>query len=60
MFQDLQRKYNWVLNRLVYDTSDNLINTLEKAIVEPALIMHKELMAKKVEQLSTRHVKDYS
>jgi hypothetical protein len=60
MFQDLQRKYNWVLDRLVYDTPENLINTLEKAIVEPALLKHKELMAKKVEQLSTRHVKDYS
>jgi uncharacterized protein YjbI with pentapeptide repeats len=60
MLQDLQRKYNWVLDTLEYDTSDNLINALEKAIVEPALIKHKELMAKKVEQLSTRQIKDYS
>ncbi len=60
MFQDLQRKYDWVLEPLVYDTPSNLINVLEKAIVEPALVRHKELMAKKVARLSTRHVKDYS
>lgn len=60
MFQDLQRKHNWVLDPLVYDTPSRLISVLEKAIIEPALVKHKELMMQKVKQLSTRHVKDYS
>lgn len=59
MFRDLKGKYTWVLDPLLYDTTDHLIDTLEKAIVEPALVKRKELMAVKMEHLLTRHVKDY-
>lgn len=59
MFKDLHEKYNWVLDLLVYDTPSNLIQGLERAVVEPALVKHKELMIKKMEQLPVRHIGDY-
>jgi hypothetical protein len=59
MFQDLRRKYDWVLDTLVYDTPSNLIKGLERAVVTPALEKRAELLAKKVEQLRTRHIGDY-
>ena len=59
MFKDLQGKYNWVLDTLVYDTPLHLIQGLERAVVKPALEMRAELLAKKVEQLRTKHIKDY-
>jgi len=59
MFQDLTGKYDWVLDTLVYDTPSNLIKGLERAIVTPALEKRDELLAKKVEQLRTRHIENY-
>jgi len=59
MFQDLEGKYDWVLDILVYDTPSNLIKGLERAVVKPALEMRDELLSKKVEQLRTRHIEDY-
>lgn len=59
MFQDLAGKYDWVLDILVYDTPSNLINGLERAVVEPALEMRDVFLSKKVEQLRTRHIGDY-
>lgn len=59
MFQDLKGKYNWVLDTLVYDTPYHLVKGLERAVVEPALEKRAELLAKKVEQLRTRHIRDY-
>ncbi len=59
MFRDLQSKYSWVLGTLEYDTSANLIKGLERAVVDPALVKHKELMEKKVANLPTRHIGDY-
>src|SRR5205085_6657819 len=59
MFQDLEGKFDWVLDILVYDTPSNLIKGLERAVVEPALEMRDKLLSKKVEQLRTRHIGDY-
>jgi uncharacterized protein YjbI with pentapeptide repeats len=59
MFRDLQSKYSWVLDTLEYDTTANLIKGLERAVVEPALVKHKELMEIKVAKLPTRHIGDY-
>src|SRR6266568_4635194 len=59
MFQDLEGKFDWVLDVLVYDTPSNLIKGLERAVVKPALEMSDELLSKKVEQLRTRHIEDY-
>lgn len=61
MFTDLQNKYrDWVLDTLLYDTPSNLINVLERAIVQPALARQTELLLLKAQGLRTRHIKDYS
>jgi hypothetical protein len=60
MFIDLQNRYHdWVLDTLLYDTPSNLINVLERAIVQPALERQAELLLIKAQQLRTRHIKDY-
>ncbi len=59
MFQDLSRKFDWILDTLVYDTPSNLIKGLERAVVKPALEMRDELLLKKMEQLRMRHIREY-
>ena len=60
MFQDLQQKYGeWVLDILKYDSPENLIKVLDKAVVKPALQKGEELLIKKAESIRDRHVKDY-
>lgn len=60
MFQDLQQKYGeWVLDVLKYDSTDNLLQVLDKAVVRPALEMSQKLLLKKAEAIRDRHVKDY-
>ena len=60
MFQDLNNKYDkWVLKVLEYDSAENLIKVLGKAVVEPALEKSQELILKKAEEIQTRHVKDF-
>ena len=60
MFQDLQQKYDdWVLDVLRYDSADNLLKVLDKAIVKPALKKAAELLMKKAQGIRDRHVKDY-
>lgn len=61
MFIDLQNKHReWVLDTLIYDTPSNLINRLERAVVQPALARQADLMLIKAQGLRTRHIKDYS
>src|SRR5260370_23763949 len=61
MFTDLQNRYrDWVLDTLLYDTPSNLVNVLERAIVQPALARQAELLLIKAQGLRTRHIKDYS
>lgn len=60
MFQDLQQKYGgWVLDLLKYDTAENLLRVLKKAVIEPALEMSEKLQLKKQEGIRTRHTNDY-
>jgi hypothetical protein len=60
MFRDLKQKYgDWVLDVLKYDTADNLVRVLEKAVVRPALEKGQELLSKKAEEIRFRHVKDF-
>jgi uncharacterized protein YjbI with pentapeptide repeats len=60
MFKDLRSKYSeWVLEELVYDSVDNLINSIEESIVRPALETAKNLRIKRAKAICKRHVKDY-
>jgi len=60
MFQDLQQKYSeWVLDVLRYDSADNLLMVLDKAVVRPALKKADELLIRKAEGIRDRHVRDY-
>jgi hypothetical protein len=60
MFRDLKQKYSeWVLDVLEYDSADNLLKVLDKAVVRPALEKGQELLLKKAEEIRSRHVHDY-
>jgi len=59
MFLDLQAKYDWVLDVLMYDNVDNLIKVLEPAILVPALEKSAELMARKAQAIKKRDIADY-
>lgn len=60
MFRDLHIKYKkWVLAPLKYDSLDNLISVLDKAIINPALEVHNEILVEKAAELPQRHVRDY-
>jgi hypothetical protein len=60
MFRDLKQKYGeWVLDVLRYDSVDNLVKVLDKAVVRPALEKGQELLLKKAEEIRSRHVLDY-
>ena len=60
MFRDLHIKYKkWVLAPLKNDSLDNLISVLDKAIINPALEVHSEILAEKAADMPQRHVRDY-
>lgn len=59
MFVDLQAKYDWVLEVLMYDNINNLIKVLEPAIIVPALEKSAELMIRKAQKVKTRDIQDY-
>jgi uncharacterized protein YjbI with pentapeptide repeats len=59
MFVNLQTKYDWVLNSLVYDSSQSLIDVLDDAVINPALGKRHELELRKAQNTPTRHVSDY-
>jgi len=60
MFRDLKQKYGeWVLDVLNYDSADNLVKVLDKAVVRPALEKGQDLLLKKAEEIRSRHVHDY-
>src|SRR3970282_2596468 len=37
MMVDLQKKYNWVLNTVTYDSMETLIKVLKPLIIDPAM-----------------------
>jgi len=60
MFADLQQKYrDWVLDILVYDSTDGLISVLDSAVVQPALEKAEQLFVRKAQGLRIRHARDY-
>jgi hypothetical protein len=59
MFSNLQAKYDWVLDLLIYDSSDKLINVLDDAVIDPALEKRHVLELRKAQNAPTRHVDDY-
>jgi uncharacterized protein YjbI with pentapeptide repeats len=60
MFADLQQKYrDWVLDVLVYDSTDDLISVLDSAVVQPALEKAEQLFVRKAEGIRIRHARDY-
>ena len=59
MFSNLQIKYDWVLDQLGYDMPNNLIDVLDKAVINPALEKRHELELRKAQTKPMRHVSDY-
>jgi uncharacterized protein YjbI with pentapeptide repeats len=51
MMVDLQKKYNWVMDTLFYDSIEALIKALKSAIIDPALEKHHELRLIKAKEL---------
>jgi uncharacterized protein YjbI with pentapeptide repeats len=43
MMIDLQKKYNWVLNTVTYDSADTLMKILKPLIIDPAMKKRNEL-----------------
>jgi len=56
---DLQKKYNWVMDTLYYDSIETLINALKPAIIDPAIEKHNELRLIKVKESKIRSGKDF-
>jgi Pentapeptide repeats (8 copies) len=59
MFQDLIGAFHWVLPLLRYDSCENLLATLDDAVIAPALEKRRELALIKAHAMPTRHVRDY-
>jgi hypothetical protein len=59
MFRDLGAKYDWVLDTLVYDSTENLLKGLDKAVIYPALQKSEELTLRKASELKIRDIQDY-
>jgi hypothetical protein len=53
------RKFDWVLPPLTYDTEENLMNGLQKAIIEPATAIARTLIDWKARKHLTRDISDY-
>jgi hypothetical protein len=59
MFVDLQRKFDWVLEVLTYDSVDHLLAGLDAAVIAPALQRHEELGQRRARVMGTRHIAQY-
>jgi uncharacterized protein YjbI with pentapeptide repeats len=56
---DLQKKYNWVMDTLYYDSIESLINALKPAIIDPAIEKHNELRLIKAKESKIPSAKDF-
>ena len=56
---DLQKKYNWVMDTLYYDSIETLINALKPAIIDPAIEKHNELRLINAKESKIRSGKDF-
>jgi Pentapeptide repeats (8 copies) len=59
MFIDLQRKFDWVLDVLEYDSIDHLLAGLQDAVIAPALQKHEALVRRRAQAVGTRHIQEY-
>ena len=59
MMIDLQKKYNWVLDTLSYNSIDTLIKALKPAIIDPAIQKHNELRVTKARAPKIRSASDF-
>ncbi len=56
---DLQKKYDWVMDTLYYDSIETLINALKAGIIDPAIEKHHELRLIKAKESKNRSVKGF-
>jgi uncharacterized protein YjbI with pentapeptide repeats len=59
MFSDLRNRYDWVLDTLVYPSTQVLLAGLDAAIINRAMVTRDKLLARKSEQLKTIRVEDF-
>jgi uncharacterized protein YjbI with pentapeptide repeats len=59
MFSDLQQKFDWVLDVLVYDSIERLLATLDAAVIGPAVEKHELLVQRRAQSFGARHVREY-
>ena len=59
MFIDLQRKFDWVLDVLTYDSVDHLLAGLQDAVIIPALQKHEALIQRRAQAAGIRHIQAY-
>jgi hypothetical protein len=59
MFRDLWQKHHWVLDPLRYSSITELVDVLDKAVIEPAKRRRNELEARKAETLIIRDIQEY-
>jgi hypothetical protein len=59
MMVDLQKKYDWVLDTLSYDSIETLVNALKPAIIDLAIEKHNELRLIKAREPKIRSAKDF-
>lgn len=59
MMVDLQKKYNWVLNTVSYDSQETLMKVLKPLIIDPAMKKRQELRIIKAQESEIISAKDY-
>lgn len=59
MMVDLQKKYNWVLDTISYDSQETLMRVLKPLIIDPAMKKRQELRLIKAQEPEIISAKDY-
>jgi uncharacterized protein YjbI with pentapeptide repeats len=59
MMVDLQKKYDWVLNTVSYDSQETLMKILKPLIIDPAMKKRQELRLIKAQQPEIISAKDF-
>ena len=59
MMVDLQKKYNWVLNTVSYDSPETLMMVLKPLIIDPAMKKRQELRIIKAQEPEIISAKDF-
>jgi uncharacterized protein YjbI with pentapeptide repeats len=59
MFNDLQNRYNWVLDVIEYDTKEYLEGILADEIIQPALSMRHQLVNRRNEDIRIRRLRKF-